>query len=101
VDTNGGSTTFSIDRIQVIDNGTSGLSLGTNSYGVVSRCVARNNGSVGILLFRGVIRESSAFSNGSNGLQVVDGLIHGSVALLNGTNAVINGGGQVVDSYAP
>jgi hypothetical protein len=94
--------TVSIDRVQANQNGKSGLSFGTGTFGVISRSVAKSNVERGILLAEGVLSECAAFSNGTIGLQLVYGVLSNCVARSNaGLNVVILSGGTSSATYAP
>lgn len=75
--------TVDVDRVQSNQNGGGGFSFGSNTFEVVSRCVAVCNAGRGILLAEGVLTESTAVANGTIGLQINYGTIRGCVSRAN------------------
>jgi len=93
--------TVTVDGVHVNQNGQGGMIFTNGTYGVISRSVAKSNGTTGIFLSEGTLTECAAFSNGATGLQLQRGIISGCTARLNGLNAVILSGGSIVNSYVP
>ena len=96
----GNDLTVSVERVQPIHNGASGLQFGFGSSGVISESVANNNGARGILLYEGIIEDSVTVGNGAIGVQTFSGLIRGCMSKLN-VVANLFSGGLVADTLAP
>lgn len=93
--------TVTVDGVHANQNGQGGMIFTSGTYGVITRSVARSNGTTGIFLSEGVLSDCAAYSNVATGLQLGRGTINGSTARLNGLNGIIMSGGAIVDSYFP
>jgi len=94
--------TYTIDRVQANQNGQHGMLFSGNTFGVISRSIAKTNADRGLYVTNGILSDCAAFGNGGIGLQVVYGTINGCISHSNvGLNAVILYGGVAVGTYAP